>query len=746
LCTPKKACWSEFEMLFHNLLINRYYPIFALHKKLYSAIMSIIQTLRDRAAILVFGIIAISLIGFLVQDAFVGRTSSLFRGSTSSLGSIDGESIKRDDFEERVKSAEAQYQSQGYRVDEGTRQEIYGQIWNGFINKALLESETRKLGLNFTRKELSALLFSNRAPQQFREQFTDPQTGIYDIAAAQNAIRNLQRSKNEAQLKQVTEQLLDPISLNQLRLKFLAIYTQGVYYPKWLVEKQNTENSLISSISYTGLSYATMPDSSVKVTDDEINAYIQKHKESFKQERSRSIAYVTFSAAPSKEDSAALYKKMVDLKPAFVEATDVTTFLNKNGSKTPFYDGFLGKTRIQIQVKDSIFNLAPGQVFGPYLDAGSYVLAKLIGTKTLPDSAKARHILIATHNPRTGEEILPDSTAKRKIDSVELAIRNGASFDSLVRKYSDDKTSAVNGGDLGYFPQGQMVKSFNDFCFEKNKGDKGVVRTEYGYHYIEIEDQKNFEPAYKIAYLSKPIEASVETDRAASAAATQFSANSRSQKAFDANVQKQNLNKRIADNITEMAYQSGQGLGVSRQFVKWIYENKPGDVSDPISIGDQYVVAVITGEKKEGIQDASTARFIVEPIVRNEKKGGLLAQKFGKYNTIEELAAKLGQQPSTADSIRFAENFNRAFGNELFLIGASVNKNYQEKVSPPLQGSNGVYAVRVNNIGALPNAEANVDEQQKLLTNSAKQNVEQYVMTSLRDAAKIKDKRFAAGY
>ncbi len=86
MCTPKKACWSEFEMLFHNLLINRYYPIFALHKKLYSAIMSIIQTLRDRAAILVFGIIAISLIGFLVQDAFVGRTSSLFRGSTSLTG------------------------------------------------------------------------------------------------------------------------------------------------------------------------------------------------------------------------------------------------------------------------------------------------------------------------------------------------------------------------------------------------------------------------------------------------------------------------------------------------------------------------------------------------------------------------------------------------------------------------------------------------------------------------------------
>jgi peptidyl-prolyl cis-trans isomerase D len=171
-----------------------------------------------------------------------------------------------------------------------------------------------------------------------------------------------------------------------------------------------------------------------------------------------------------------------------------------------------------------------------------------------------------------------------------------------------------------------------------------------------------------------------------------------------------------------------------------------GTVSDPFSIGDQYVVAIVTGEKEEGTQDAATARINVEPILRNQKKAEQIGKKFGTYNSIQELAAKLGQQVSNADSVRFAENFNRAFGNESLLIGASVNKNYQSKASAPIEGNSGVYAVKVNSIGALPNAEAGVEEQRKLFTATMKQGMEQTVMIALKDAANVKDKRMSAGY
>ena len=707
--------------------------------------MSIIQTIRDKAAVLVFGIIGISLIGFLVQDAFVGGGSHLFTAPSSTVGKVNGVAIERENFDERTRAMEAQYQSQGYRVDESMRQEIQNQIWNGLVSKELMTSEAQKLGLDFTSKEFTELLFSEDAPQEFKQQFTDPQTGIYNIEAARNAFKTLQKSKDAVQLRQVHDQLIDPIVLSQIQTKLMAIYTNGTYIPKWLIEKQNAITGQVSDISFVGLSYSTVADSAVKVTDAEINDYIQKHKSNFKQDKSRSIAYVLFNAAANKQDSLNLWNKMEELKKPFAEAADPGVFVTRQGTKLPFFDGYMSKSRIQIPVKDSLLALAPGQLYGPYYDGNSIVIARMIGSKVLPDSVKARHILIATINPQTGQPTLADSVAKKRIDSIQQAIAGGASFEMMVVQYSDDQGSKQALGNLNYFPNGQMVKAFNDFCFEGKTGDKGVVKTEYGYHYIEIQDQKNFEQAFKIAYLSKPIEPSVETDRAASAAATQFASQSRTAKAFDETVQKEKLNKRLAESVKEMDYQV-VGIGTSRAFIKWIYSNKPGTVSDPVSVGDQYVVALITGEKEEGLQSAAEARVAVEPQLRDKKKAAQLITKFGTYTTIDEAAKNAGQQVQQADSIRFADNFKPGFGNELIVIGAALNKNYQSKVSPPLTGNTGVYVVQVKNIGALPNDAANVEEQQKAAAMQMRQTMSYAVMQALKDAATIKDNRLKAGY
>lgn len=707
--------------------------------------MSIIQTIRDKAAVFVFGIIGLSMIAFVVQDAFVGGGSHFFSGPSSTVGKVNGEGIKREDFDERVRNLESQYQAQGYRVDESMRQEIQNQIWNGMVSMELVTSEADKLGIDFTTREFTDLLFSDAAPQEFKQQFTDPQTGVYNIEAARNAFKTLQRSKDEYQLQQVNDQLINPIVLSQIQKKLMTIYTGGVYVPKWLIEKQNALNGQVADISYVGLSYSTVPDSTVNVTDAEINEYVQKHKNNFKQERSRSISYVLFNAGPTHEDSVNLWNKMEEQKKAFEEAPDAGVFVTRQGTKSPFFDGYMSRSRIQIPVKDSLFQLAPGEVYGPYYDGNSIAMARMIGSKVLPDSVHARHILIATLNPQTGQPTIADSVAKKRIDSIRQAIAGGALFELLVSQYSDDAGSKPQFGDLGYFANGQMVKEFNDFCFEGKTGDKGIVKTQYGYHYIEILDQKDFEQAYKIAYLSKPVEPSVETDRAASAAATSFASQSRTAKDFNETVNREKLNKRVADNIREMDYQI-MGVGVSRSFIKWIYANKPGTVSEPVSVGDQYVVALITGEKEDGVQSAAEARIMVEPIVRNKKKAAQLVTKLGKYENIEEAAKNTGQELNQADSIRFNDNFKPGLGNEPVVIGASFYKNYEQKVSPPLFGNSGVYAIQVRSLAAVPDANANVEDQQKTAVLQLKQTMGYSILQALREAATIKDTRLKAGY
>ena len=78
---------------------------------------------------------------------------------------------------------------------------------------------------------------------------------------------------------------------------------RNAFYPKWLSDKDLNDQSSIASISYVAIPYTTISDSAVKVTDEDINAYVRKHKNEFKQEESRSISYVIFDAAPNAADS-----------------------------------------------------------------------------------------------------------------------------------------------------------------------------------------------------------------------------------------------------------------------------------------------------------------------------------------------------------------------------------------------------------------------------------------------------------
>ena len=155
--------------------------------------------------------------------------------------------------------------------------------------------------------------------------------------------------------------------------------------------------------------------------------------------------------------------------------SDAAAFLGKVGTELAFYNSYFGGSRIQVANKDSIIRLPVGGLFGPYVDGNNYVLAKMVGIKQWPDSVTVRHILIGTNDPQSGQQVRDDSTGKKLVDSIQTAIKNGADFNALVTKYSDDGGSKEKGGVYDYFPQGQMVIPFNDFAFDNPVGAKGVV-------------------------------------------------------------------------------------------------------------------------------------------------------------------------------------------------------------------------------------------------------------------------------
>ena len=104
----------------------------------------------------------------------------------------------------------------------------------------------------------------------------------------------------------------------------------------------------------------------------------------------------------------------------------------------------------------------------------------------------ASHILLQVKQQAPESEF---DAAKVRIDSIYQALKSGADFADMAKKYSDDKASAVRGGDLNWIQPRQTVKEFEDAAFALKPGEMSQpVRSPFGYHIILMQERRNFFP------------------------------------------------------------------------------------------------------------------------------------------------------------------------------------------------------------------------------------------------------------
>lgn len=701
--------------------------------------MQIIQNIREKGSAIIIGVIAISLIGFIMMDT---RTASSRSGSDSSIGKINGESIDSKTLNAKVEEMKAQ---RGGQVAGAEIYQLRQNAWDQLVTEKVLNTEFDKLGLIFSAKELSSIMFSDDAPQTLKQAFTDKATGQYDIEKARQWWISAKKTKGD-QRDAIEKQIVEPLILQTLATKYSSLLAASAYYPTWMQTKDNADSKSFATISYVSVPYNVISDSTIKVSDEDLTDYMAKHKNIYKQDGGRVISYVSFSALPNSSDTLKAVETVLNLKESFKKDTNTVSFLARNISAIPFDNSYTAKSKLMMAQKDSVTALSAGGVFGPYLDGKNIVLAKMLGSRQLPDSVKVRHILIATKDSKTGEPTMTDSVAKKRIDSIAGAIKAGADFNSMVLQYSDDAGSKDKKGEyefsLSQFTT--LAKEFSETIFYGAAGDKKVVKTDFGYHYIEVINQRNFETAYKIAYLAKEIVPGDETINNASAQATKLSGEARDVKSLDAYVAKNGLKKiEIPTIVKENDYQFG-ALQDARQMIKWAFDAKQGDVSDAFNMNDQFIVAVVEKVEAPGLPDAKTARPMVELTVRNLKKADVIFAKLGATPTLESAAAayKIAVGTAGADSsLSFTSQIINGIGQEPKLIGAAFNKAYQAKVSEPFAGNNGVYLLKVNNISARPNDTPEVLAAQVVEKTRNMVQTTYSFFESLKKMADIKDNR-----
>jgi peptidyl-prolyl cis-trans isomerase D len=721
-------------------------PIFAILKKARTPLpMSVIQKIRDKYARVAVIAIALALLGFILMDAFAGR-SSIFGGQDTTIGKINGTKIDAEEFTRRVSEITRRPNFEG---ENGTAQAVNG-LWQEEVTNRIMGEQYEELGLTVSDKELDQILFSPEPLPEVRQVFGNPEK--WDPATLRQSINQIKKTGTPDQ-KEDINQRLDYVVKLSLQNKYIALLANSVYIPKWFLEKRNVDNSLAANAAYVSVPYTTIADSTVKVSDGEIDEYVKAHPKQFEQkEETRSISYVAFSADPSPADSAAVRNQLLALKDSFQRAGNVKDFLLTTRSLEPYSDAYVTEQDLNLQNKDSVLKSAVGGVAGPLVEPGRMLLTKIVDRKTEPDTVKVRHILVAL-NPTdmTGQPtgIVRDSVvAKHLADSVQQAIAVGAVFDSVAVKVSDDWGSKFRGGVYDSIThQTGFVPEFKDFAFNNPVGTKGVVKTQFGYHYMEVLSQRGSSPVYKLALLALPIEASSETQSQASNEAAMFAGNAKDEKSFDQyfekNLKGKGYQKQVAPNLRPMDFAVTGLDGTARELVKEVFEAEKGEIVNPSqSINNRYIVAVVTDVNKPGLPSANSARSIVEPELLKKKKAEMIKSKMGKVTDLNAVAAKFGQAVQPADSLRFSGG-GSTLGFEPRVLGAVFNPANKGKICPdPIAGKGGVYAIRTDAVFTMAVENADIEQQRQMMEMQSRQMLQaRSPLEVLQKKADIKDYR-----
>jgi len=706
--------------------------------------MALFQSIRNKLGPIIVILIGLSL-GLFVLETALNSNTGLLRGNKDVIGVIDGDKIHLNDFQAKLDDAENNYklQTQQKNVDDNTLNSIREQTWTQMINDKLNGDEYSKLGLVVGSEELKDMFFGKDPVPEIKQAFTNPQTGIFDPLAVKNYYEHLddppQQNEQPGERRQRWVAFEKAQIDQRMSSKYSDLIKNALYVPKWQAEMDYNEKNTHASVNFVEVPYTTISDSTIKVTDAELQTYLDQHKEQYKQpEETRKVDYVIFAVKPSSQDTADVKKQIADIQSK-MEASPNDTDLIKLNSDNGLDKFYYKKEKVASHfVADSLFKVPVGTLLGPYYEDGAYKLAKLMDRRDVPDSVSAHHILISV---QAGAD---SAAAKKKIDSIFQAVKNGTPFDSLAKRFSEDKGSAQKGGDLGYEAQGVFVPEFNHYLFfEGHTGEMKIVRTQFGYHLIRIDDMKNVAPAVQVDFISRPLDASSETDKQVFEQATKFAADNPTQDKFMKTAEDQKLNKMSAPSVQKNAYQL-PGLQNARDVVKWAFTSKLGDVSSPFSLQDNYVVALLSGIKPEGTMTIEDVRPQLEMLVRKQKKGNQIASQLAAVaslnSTVDAIAAKANQPMKTSGNVTFANAYSESIGYEPKVVG-TVFALKENQVSKPIIGEQGVFIVQVQAF-TKPQPIADYSQFKQQLLSSLQPRLQYGLTDVLKKSVKIEDDRY----
>lgn len=721
--------------------------------------MAILGEIRKQTWLLIV-VIGVAMLAFLAGDLFSENSvlKRAFTGDPNEVGSVNGTPITLAEYV----TAQNRMNGQGVSTNQ-----VSQQVWNELVSQKIIKERAEDAGLTVNDAEVwnfMAQHYGMASGEELKTQVgmlkTQAQQGMSGASETyQNFLADFENAKPDL-----------------LYQKYMDLVMMGVVATTKEAEFQQISNIQNANIEYGFVSYDNLKKKyDIKVTDDEINAYVKKHSKKYEREAMVDLSYVYFAAQPSKADEDTALKdiqkyltksvnvdevnNITDTVEAFSQAVNDSAYVTKH-SERPFMSQYLTKkdiesaTQLPEDFRNFLTTASVGQVGGPFKTGNAYQLVKISKTKQISDSINSSHILIsyagsevAQKNPsitRTREQ------AKVLADSIlNMAKSNPSNFTNLVSTYSDDAGSKVKNGNIGWTSRTarNIAPEYLQFLTNNSKGNIGLTESKFGFHIIRVDDIKSI-TGFQIANILKEIKPSQGTSDKNHSDAIKFAQDvtGKSLNEFANLAQKNGFNYNSSDNIarfhTMPVLDPSSGIGNEKddEILKWAFSKntKPGASSLFTTSNEDHIIVYLASKSPKGLASAKSVRSEVEPIIIQERLAKVVNEKLGANPSIDAFVTNFGGEKGFS-RITFGAAQIMGKDPEPKVAGAAFGLK-PNGVSKAIDGKAGIYIVKLNSVDAAPKVE-DATFLVEQINNTQSQKVGQQLLSSMVNAAEIKDNR-----
>ena len=679
--------------------------------------MAVLEKIRVKFGILITVLVALALLFFIIDPTTLNNFRQMV-SNDNKVGEMAGKSISYKDFYQEFDQLSKIAEMSGQNVnDEQAQAALRDAAWQEIFDENVFYPAAKKAGIVVSDAEMYDLTQGSQiSPVLLQQGMFADENGNFNRAALAQFIQTLDADEtgNSAAYWNFLE---DQIYKAQLYAKYSSLVGSSVFQNKVEKERAIKENNVTADVDYVMVNVPFEQDSTIKVTPDEVKAYYNARKENFKQNANRDIKYAVFEVVPSEEDINATKEEFDGLYEEFKTADNLKNFIALNSdAKWDTYYYKASQLESMPELK-AIFNAGKEVTSEIAADGNSFMAARVADRAVMSDSAHVYYTAVALDQEAAADSIL------------NVVRTKGASELQEIGWLTQEMADAYG------IPELKQTLSSTD------KALKIKVLNAQAWFIVYVAERTA--PVAKVQFASfvKNIIPSETTYTDYMIKATELcdKAQAKGHKLAEV-AEAENIQLIPAEKLTEDVRSLGQCEN-AREVIRWVFDKKTkvGSVSDVIVADNKYYfVATVDRIRKEGTVDLRDVAKDIRLVLSTEKKVAQMkdevAQKIAGCQTIEDVAAKLGESVSKNTGVSFGSQFQQLDGK---FVGALANAQ-EGKLTGPVAGEVGVYVFQVSN-----RTEGNFYSETDAQTAATQKGgfQAQMLQSVLSEQAKIKDNR-----